>query len=156
MTQSLPRGRFPAPVGACWQWRWFGWLWMAAGSSDWPEDTTGVDCVVSFWASRNLARKTRIGGHYYLYSPDSRSGCTARFTVHTLPRGRALACASADPPFALLPVSCRGGSTHVCCWLSILSSWWNCASFRAELQPVDFIWGLGLHWFLYLFICVGF
>lgn len=112
--------------------------------------TAGVDSVMSFWASTELAGTCRIWGQYYLYSPVSGLWCAARFRIHTYTHPVHLHLrATALPPSALLPASCRGGSAHVGCCLSMLSSRWTCASLKLESltsQQMCFWIGIWNHW----------
>ena len=78
------RGWSPLAVIMVWMWSHIGRQWSAAGGgTDWSEKATGLNSITLSWASRDLAGKPRTGGQYYLYSPVSGSGCTAKLGTHT-------------------------------------------------------------------------
>lgn len=115
---------------------WFGYQHWSAGSDNgltvisqwtsidcsntrWLEKAAGLNFHHLFFGQQRLGKKTTEPGVSTIYThllvgqgvqPDS--GLTHTFK-HTAAHGRIR---------AFLPMSCRGGSAHVHCWLSNLSN----------------------------------
>lgn len=90
------------------------------GESRWSRFSSPLLGPAETWQENHRTR-----GQYYLYSPVGQgvqpdSGLAHTFK-HTAAHGRICACACACAA-AFLPMSCRGGSAHVHCWLSNLSN----------------------------------
>lgn len=94
--------------------------------------------ILSSWASKDLALIPRIGGQYYLYSPVSGSGCTARFRTHTHTLkhtpGHVCVCACA---LALLLHSCQWAAEGALHMVTDGSATWS----TGELLLLDYLCG---------------
>lgn len=146
----------------------FDWGPTLASSRDRPdrsEKTAGLDSIILSWPavtwqenpesgvstiytqlwvgqgvqpdSGHVRTRTRTHTHVHARS-HSRSHTHTHTLKYTPARVRVRACEPAEPTSAFLPVSCRGGSAHVHCWLSNLSNWWTPAPIKNRATTCQF------------------